>query len=231
MQPYNGLLLVNKPEGLSSFRIVSRVRGILRTASGQKNIKVGHSGTLDPAATGLLILAIGKYTKKMPELIKHNKTYLVEMTLGKVSTTGDKEGDISTVSSNKPSEDEINNSLEHFTGNQMQTPPAFSAIKVNGQRSYDLARKGQKTELKPRPVTIYENKLLSYNYPIANFVSTVSSGTYIRSLVEDIGKELAVGAYMSNLKRTVVGDYNLDDAIPFDELSFEAISKRLITIE
>ncbi len=231
MQPYNGLLLVNKPEGYSSFRVVAQVRGILRAASGQKNIKVGHSGTLDPAATGLLVLAIGKYTKKMPELMKHNKAYLVEMTLGKISSTGDKEGEISFKSNKKPSINEINAVLEQHTGNLLQKPPIFSAIKVNGQRAYKLARQGKEVEIKARPATVFENNLISYKYPVVIFNSKVSSGTYIRSLVEDIGLALGTGAYMSNLKRTVVGEYSLDSAIDVRYASIDTMLKNLITIE
>ncbi len=231
MQPYNGLLLVNKPEGYSSFGIVAKVRGILRLASGQKNIKVGHTGTLDPAATGLLVLAIGKYTKKMPELMKHDKTYLVEMKLGFTSTTGDKEGNITLVSATEPDTTEINKALKNFSGKIMQKPPAYSAVKINGQRAYKLARQGKKVETKSRLITIYSNKLLRYEYPVVCFESTVSSGTYIRSLVEDIGQYLGSGAYMSNLQRTVVGEFNLNSALNIEDLSFESVQKNLITIE
>lgn len=231
MQPYNGLLLIDKPEGYSSFRVVSVVRGILRKASGQKNIKVGHSGTLDPAAAGLLVLAIGKYTKKMPHLIKKPKEYLVEMTLGSVSSTGDKEGEISKINSNNPTKDELRHALIKYSGKLMQVPPKFSAIKINGQRAYKLARKGEDFTPTARPIEIFGNKLVSYDYPVAVFKSHVSSGTYIRTLVEDLGNFLGTGAYMSNLRRTKVGDFILDDAITINDISLDKIVKSLITIE
>ena len=231
MQPYNGLLLINKPEGYSSFRVVSIVRGILRKASGQKNIKVGHSGTLDPAATGLLVLAIGKYTKKMPTLMKQPKEYLVEMALGSISSTGDKEGEVTSVSNKIPNTQDIKSALHKFTGSQMQVPPKFSAIKINGQRAYKLARKGQDFTPDARSIEIYKNTLVSYEYPVAVFESRVSSGTYIRTLVEDLGNYLGTGAYMSNLKRTKVGDYSLEQALSMEDINLEKIEKNIFTIE
>jgi tRNA pseudouridine55 synthase len=231
MQPYNGLLLINKPEGYSSFRVVSIVRGILRKASGQKNIKVGHSGTLDPAATGLLVLAIGKYTKKMPTLMKQPKEYLVEMALGSVSSTGDKEGEVTAVSNKIPNTPDIKSALNKFTGSQMQVPPKFSAIKINGQRAYNLARKGQDFTPDARPIEIYNNTFVSYEYPVAVFESRVSSGTYIRTLVEDLGNYFGTGAYMSNLRRTKVGDYSLEQALSMEDINLEKIEKNIFTIE
>ena len=223
-----GLLLIDKPEGVSSFGVVAKVRGCLRAALGVKKIKVGHTGTLDPAATGLLVLAIGTYTKRVPELIKQDKTYEVTMRLGESSTTGDKEGEITPVSDIIPTEEQIQEALKAFTGNLMQTPPVFSAIKVNGQRAYNLARKGKEVTIEPRPVTIYANRFVSYKYPYVRFVSEVGSGTYIRSLVEDIGKVLNTGAYMSDLRRTKIADFDIATALPLSDVSFETISQHLI---
>jgi tRNA pseudouridine55 synthase len=200
----------------------------LRAKTGIKKIKVGHTGTLDPAATGLLVLAIGSYTKKVPELIKQDKMYEVTMTLGKTSTTGDKEGDISLVSGEQPTREQIEVVLARFTGELMQTPPVFSAIKVNGQRAYDLARKGKEVVLEPRKVSIYTNQLISYEYPTVTFLSHVGSGTYIRSLVEDIGNTLGVGAYMSNLRRTQIGSFTIGDASQLDDLNTENIQRYLV---
>ena len=225
-----GLLLIDKPAGVSSFGVVSKVRGILRAHYGIKNIKVGHIGTLDPAATGLLVLAVGKYTKRVPELIKQDKTYQVTMCLGKTSSTGDKEGEISQVSDMQPSVIDIEEALAQFTGDIMQTPPAFSAIKVNGQRAYKLARDGKAVVIEPRQVTIYANQFVSYNYPEVQFNSEVGSGTYIRSLVEDIGKQLGTGAYMSDLCRTKIGNFAIENAIPLDGLDYSKITNHIQTL-
>jgi tRNA pseudouridine55 synthase len=186
--------------------------------TGKKRFPVGHTGTLDPLATGLLVLMLGSYTKKVPEYTKLDKTYEVTMRLGRTSTTGDEEGEKTEVSDRVPTEDEIRAALKRFEGDIMQTPPAFSAIKVNGQRAYKLARKGEAPQLEPRPVHIESNVLTKYEYPYVHFTSHVSSGTYIRSLVEDIGKHLGTGAYMFALRRTRVGQYTVDDALTIDTL-------------
>lgn len=225
-----GILLVDKPEGISSFGVVAKVRGCARALTRVKKVKVGHSGTLDPAATGLLVIAIGSYTKRIPELIKKDKTYEVTMRLGQTSTTGDKEGKITAVSDTQPMLEQLRDALEAFTGDIMQTPPAFSAIKVNGQRAYDLARKGQEVKLEPRPIKIYSNELTSYNYPVATFTSKVGSGTYIRSLVEDIGEKLGTGAYMSDLRRTQVGQFDVRQAVTLEQITPESLEKHLITL-
>jgi tRNA pseudouridine55 synthase len=210
-----GLLLVNKPREWTSFDVVNFVRRQVANLEGKKpkNTKVGHTGTLDPLATGLLVLLVGKeYTRRATELTKLDKTYEVTMKLGEVSTTGDEEGEKTASSDKQPLQTEIETALQQFTGNIMQTPPAFSAMKVNGQRAYKLAREGKTVELEPRLVTIYGNKLTAYEYPYVKFVSDVGSGTYIRSLVEDLGTALGTGAYMSGLRRTRVGDFNITDA-------------------
>lgn len=237
-----GLLLIDKPAGISSFGVVAKVRWIITQALRQEHstsghcrdtqpnhgqckckVKVGHTGTLDPAATGLLVLAIGRYTKKVPELIKHDKTYEVAMCLGQTSNTGDKEGDIVVSSSRVPSLQEIKSVLAMFTGEKMQTPPAFSAVKINGQRAYELARRGKEVIIEPRPVMIYDNELTDYNYPFVRFTSKVGSGTYIRSLVEDIGTELKTGAYMSDLRRTSIDSFTINNAIQFDTVDYDTI--------
>lgn len=224
-----GYLLIDKPKGISSFGVVARIRWLIKSETGHK-VKVGHSGTLDPSATGLLILAVGSYTKKLSDLIKKDKTYEVTMLLGQTSTTGDAEGEINQISSKKPTEIDIKKALQALEGDIMQTPPAFSAIKINGQRAYSLARKGQMVKLTPRPVKIYSNELTFYKYPTVNFISKVSSGTYIRSLVEDLGKNLGTSAYMSDLRRTKIANYNIEQAKKIEDLNIETISKHLITL-
>ena len=229
----NGILLVDKPKGWTSFDVVAKVRSLLRTVERLevrgKRIKVGHTGTLDPLATGLLVLLIGTYTKKATELTKLDKTYEVEMKLGQTSTTGDEEGQKIVISEQRPVDSEIQSTLKSFVGVIDQTPPAFSAIKVNGQRAYKLARAGKEVKLEPRKVTIYSITDVKYEYPLVKFTAKVSSGTYIRSLVEDIGKKLGTGAYMSNLNRTEVGEFNIKNAQQIKEITPENINKKLLT--
>jgi tRNA pseudouridine55 synthase len=229
----NGILLVDKPVDWTSFDVVNYVRRMVAQIEGKKprNVKVGHTGTLDPAATGLLVLCVGKYTKRVPELIKQDKTYEVELVLGKTSTTGDREGEISEVSSDVPDSTQIDLALPKFVGDIEQTPPIYSAIKINGKRAYELARAGQEVVMQPRKVTIYSIENIEYNYPKVRFTAKVGSGTYIRSLAEDIGRELGVGAYMSNLRRTSVGDANLSQAYSVSDITDELLQKILAATE
>lgn len=220
----DGFLLINKPAGISSFGVVARVRKILTEAQKEPRVKVGHTGTLDPAAKGLMILVIGAYCKRASEFSKQDKTYEVEMTLGAISTTGDVEGDIVQKSAQRPDETEVRMILSKFVGSIYQTPPIYSAIKVNGQRAYKLARAGKEVKIAPRAVTIHSIGKIEYNYPKLSFVTEVSSGTYIRSLVEDVGAELGTGAYMSALKRTKIANYKLEDAIELDNLNAKIIA-------
>jgi len=215
----NGILLVDKPRGWTSFDVVNYVRKIVSGVEDKKpkHVKVGHTGTLDPLATGLLVLLLGDYTKRALELTKLDKTYEVTMKLGANSTTGDEEGEKTKVSDTQPSQTEARKVLKKFTGEVMQTPPAYSAVKVGGQRAYKLARAGKAVEIEPRKVTIHKIELKKYDYPIVEFIAEVSSGTYIRALVEDIGKNLGTGAYMSDLRRTKVGKFDLKDAHQVDE--------------
>lgn len=228
-----GVLLVDKPSGWTSFDVVNYVRKIVAAYEDKKpkNCKVGHTGTLDPLATGLLVLLVGKpYTKRAGELSKLDKTYDVTMKLGETSTTGDDEGEKTSVSALIPGENHIVQALEHFTGRVMQTPPAFSAMKVNGQRAYKLAREGKTVELEARPVMIYRNRPVSYDYPYVNFVSEVSSGTYIRALVEDLGNRLGTGAYMTALRRTRIGSFSIENAVKPDELTPERLIESLMAL-
>jgi tRNA pseudouridine55 synthase len=225
-----GLLLVDKPAQWTSFDVVNYVRRMVAQIEDKKprNVKVGHTGTLDPAATGLLVLCVGKnYTKKVPELIKQDKTYEVELTLGKSSTTGDKEGEILNVNNKQPSIDKINSVISEFVGEIEQTPPIYSAIKINGKRAYDLARAGKEVEMKARKVVIHSINNVTYNYPFVRFETRVGSGTYIRSLAVDIGEKLGTGAYMSNLRRTSIGDDLITNAYPVKDISPEILQKAL----
>lgn len=227
----NGMLLVDKPAGWTSFDVVNKIRRTVQISplneSNKKRFPVGHTGTLDPLATGLLVLLLGKATSHAMQLTKLDKTYEVEMYLGRTSTTGDEEGEKTEVSDHHPSREDVANALKQFEGDQMQTPPAFSAIKINGQRAYKLARSGQAPELAPRPVHIFSIELTAYAYPRVRFTAHVSSGTYIRSLVEDAGKLLGTGAYMSGLRRTRVGRFDIKDAVQVDGLTDEKILAKL----
>jgi tRNA pseudouridine55 synthase len=225
-----GILLIDKPKTWTSFDVVNFVRKIVAAAEGKKpkNTKVGHTGTLDPLATGLLVLVIGKeYTKRAGEFSKLDKTYEVTMKLGETSTTADDEGEKTPIADTIPDQKAVLAALERFTGHIMQVPPQFSAMKVNGQRAYKLARAGKEVALEARPVTIYSNELTNYDYPYVQFTSQVSSGTYIRSLVEDLGTELGTGAYMSDLRRTTIGDWDIKNALELTDITAEDIQKAL----
>lgn len=213
----DGIILINKPANMSSFGVVARVRRQLTQHYGHK-MKVGHTGTLDPFATGLMILVIGKECKNADKYSKLDKTYEATIVLGENSSTGDPEGEVTTASDKKVTQAEIEQVLPQFTGEIVQTPPAFSAIKINGQRAYKLARAGKKVDIPERKVTIYSLEIVSYGYPNLKIRTHVSSGTYIRTLAQDIGEKLGTGAYCSQLNRTSIGQYNLENA---DSSSFE----------
>lgn len=220
----DGIILVDKPAGWTSFDVVAKIRGQIRKETGLKKLKVGHTGTLDPLATGLMIVVVGSFCKRASEFSKLDKVYDVTMKLGENSTTGDGEGIKTKISGSRPTEEALRAVLGHFIGEIMQKPPIYSAIKVNGQRAYKLAREGKTVELTPRLVKIYDITDVEFTYPEVKFTTKVSSGTYIRSLVEDIGKELGTGAYMSALNRTEVGTYNLWAASSIETLTDHGIS-------
>lgn len=206
-----GILLIDKPDGMTSFGVVARVRRVLSQQAGKK-VKVGHTGTLDPFATGLLILCIGKETKNAMSYTKLDKVYEATVRLGQTSTTGDPEGEVTDVSDRQPMQEEISIVLGKFTGEITQRPPIFSAIKIGGRRAYDLARQGKEVEIPERKVMIYSLELVDYAYPEIKIRTHVSSGTYIRSLAQDIGDMLGTGAYCTQLRRTKVADWDVQDA-------------------
>lgn len=225
---FDGYVLIDKEKGWSSFDVVAKVRSLLSQEylnhTGQKKkIKVGHTGTLDPLATGLMIVVVGGYCKRAQEFSKLDKIYEVQMKLGETSTTGDEEGEKTFKSEITPTREELEAALRGFKGEQLQTPPAHSAIKINGQRAYKLAREGKQVQLEPRKITIFSVELQDNDYPYARFTVHVSSGTYIRSLVEDIGKKLNTGAYMSGLRRIKVGQYSIDSSQTIDKISIKHI--------
>ena len=205
------MLLIDKPVGLTSFGVVARVRRKLSNKLGKK-VKVGHTGTLDPFASGLMILLTGKECKNANHYSKLDKSYRATIYLGKTSTTGDIEGEIKDVSNIIPSKEEVEKVVSEFIGEITQVPPIYSAIKIDGKRAYDLARKDKDFEMPSRKVTIYDIKILSYTYPELVIDTKVSSGTYIRTLASDIGDKLKTGAYTKELRRLTVGKYNVKDA-------------------
>ena len=221
MKDGSGIILIDKPTGMTSFGVVARVRRKRSERAGKK-IKVGHTGTLDPFATGLMILVIGKETKNAETYSKLDKVYEATIRLGQTSTTGDPEGEITKVSDLRPTEAEVAEALTKFKGEIQQTPPAFSAIKIDGQRAYKLARAGEVVEMPVRTVTIHSLELISYNYPELRIKAHVSSGTYIRTLAEDIGKVLEVGAYCTQLRRTKIGDWEIKDAKKLSALGIDS---------
>ena len=217
MNPDGEIILIDKPADMSSFGVVARVRRVLSQREGKK-VKVGHTGTLDPFATGLMIILAGKATKRSNEFLKKDKVYEATVMLGKTSTTGDPEGEITeNAVENIPTREDVECAVQKFTGKIMQKVPAFSAVKINGERAYKLARKGQEVATPTREVEIYETEILEYSYPELKIRTHVSSGTYIRTLGEDIGTELGTGAYLTALRRTHTGDYDIKDATTLDQ--------------
>ncbi|HSX47898.1 MAG TPA: tRNA pseudouridine(55) synthase TruB [Candidatus Nanoarchaeia archaeon] len=207
----NGLLLINKPKGITSFDVIRQ----LRRTTGVK--KIGHAGTLDPLATGLMLMLFGTACRKAQQFSKLDKTYVAELTLGFNSSTGDAEGELIAISDRIPTQSELETVLNKFIGEIEQTPSVYSAIKIDGKEAYKYARAGQAVEVPSRKVTINSIELLSYSYPLVKIEADVSSGTYIRSLAEDIGKELGTGAYLSGLERTRVGDFEASEAVDLDQ--------------
>jgi len=226
----NGYILVDKPQGWTSFDVVAKIRGIARAASGNKKIKVGHAGTLDPMATGLLIVLVGSETKNQDSFMKQDKVYEAEITLGATSDTYDAEGNIEKISSIKPTKEKVNEIVNDFIGELEQMPPAYSALKINGKKAYELARAGKPVELKSRKITVYGINDIEYLYPKIKITAKVSSGTYIRSLAHDIGGQLGCGAYLSKLRRTDIAGYKLSKASKIEDISTETIDQKLVSI-
>ena len=212
----DSVLLFDKPAGMTSFGVVARVRRVLSQQLGKK-AKVGHTGTLDPFATGLMIIVTGKECRNAMSYSKLDKVYEATFRLGQTSSTGDPEGELTNVSDLQPPKEAVEAALEQFRGEITQRPPIFSAIKINGRRAYDLARKGEAVEIPERQVTVFSLELLDYTYPDVRIRTHVSSGTYIRSLAVDIGAVLKTGAYCVELRRTRVAEHDVRDALNLEE--------------
>ncbi|MDB5165180.1 MAG: truB [Candidatus Saccharibacteria bacterium] len=211
----NGIILIDKPAGMTSFGVVARIRRVLSEKAGKK-VKVGHTGTLDPFATGLMILVTGTECRNAETYSKLDKVYEATIRLGQTSTTGDPEGEITDVSELQPTNETIEAALTQFRGEIQQQPPIFSAIKIGGQRAYKLARAGKVVDMPVRTVTIHSLELVDYSYPELRIRAHVSSGTYVRTLAEDIGRSLGTGAYCVQLRRIQIANWVVADAKTLD---------------
>lgn len=223
----DGIIVINKEKGYTSHDVVAKLKKKLNIS------KVGHTGTLDPNATGVLPILIGKGTKFSKYLINHDKNYEVELELGTKTETADIEGKI--VEEKDVDEEYVKRNLlqvlKSFEGKQEQHPPIYSAIKKNGKKLYEYARAGEKVEIEARQIEIYTIELLEYEEKNVRFTVSCSKGTYIRSLCEDIANKLNTVGYMKNLKRLQVGNFNIENAICIDNLNLENIDKYVYTLE
>lgn len=211
--PINGWLVLDKPAGMTSTQAVGKVRWLFNAQ------KAGHAGTLDPLATGILPIALGEATKTVPFAVDGAKSYRFTVQWGVETDTDDSQGETVETSDHRPSSDDILDILPQFTGQIMQRPPAFSAIKVDGERAYDLARDGQAVELPPRPITIDRLSLMEQiSADESIFEADCGKGTYVRSLARDMGRELGCCGHITALRRTLVGGFTEDDAVTLDEL-------------
>lgn len=205
------VILINKPLHWTSADVVKKIRNLVK-------VKVGHAGTLDPLATGLLILCTGKFTKKISEYMNREKEYTGTFTLGATTASYDLENEPENVKDfSGVSDDQLQQAAKSFTGEIMQMPPAYSAIKKEGKRAYDLARQGKPVNLEPRRISIREFEMSATHLPVVDFRVVCSTGTYIRSLAHDVGVALACGAYLSKLCRTRIGEYTLDEALTMEQ--------------
>lgn len=229
-QVRNGILNIDKPQGITSHDVVDVIRKLF------PNMKIGHTGTLDPLATGVLPICIGEATKLTNELTSENKTYKVKMLLGVETDTYDVTGKIVFASTVNKDDIYIKERIKRFIGVQEQIPPMYSAIRVNGKRAYSYAREGKSVELKPRKIEIYsiDNIRVDLEKREVEFVVRCSKGTYIRSLVNDIGKKIGCGAIMIELRRIKTGNFDISKSIPlydFLKLSYEDMLSKIISIE
>lgn len=230
-----GIIIINKPKGFTSQDVVSKTKKILNVK------KAGHTGTLDPMATGVLPVLLGNYTKLSKYLIEHNKTYVATIKLGEKKDTGDQEGKTileKFVDKSVLNYENVENILKSFLGKQMQIPPMYSAIKVDGKKLYEYARQGIEVKVEPRDIEIYNIKLLNINIENVEieFEVSCSKGTYIRVLCEDIAEKLNTVGYMSSLKRTLVDKFGVQNAIDFETLeenknNIDFLNKNIFTME
>ena len=214
------VLLFDKPLHWTSFQLVNKVRWLIKKQYGLKKIKVGHAGTLDPLATGLLIICTGKFTKRIENFMGQEKEYTGSITLGATTPSYDLETEIdATFPTEHLTEDKIRESTAQFTGDIQQRPPVFSALKKKGKRLYEFARSGEQVDIPKRTVNIREFEMTTINLPEVHFRVSCSKGTYIRSLAHDFGKALESGAHLSSLRRTRIGDFSIDNCISLQDFT------------
>jgi tRNA pseudouridine55 synthase len=220
----SGVINLNKPQGITSRDAVNQIQRLVRP------LKAGHAGTLDPMATGVLLVCIGDATRLMTLLQERTKTYVTEFTLGQTSDTDDSTGKILQypIPTQLPDHAAIADALKQLTGIVAQVPPAFSAVHVQGQRAYDLARKGTEFSLSSREVVVHSIEILSWQWPLLHLQITCGSGTYIRSIARDLGQLLGCGALMSRLERTAIGEFRIEDAVSPESLQQTSIHDAII---
>jgi tRNA pseudouridine55 synthase len=222
-----GGLLINKPAGITSHDVIYKLRNLPQL----DGIKIGHSGTLDPFATGVLLVLLDGAVRLQDELHLLPKTYTTKITLGAVSDTDDVTGALQNVDIlHKPSQEDIAQALDTIRHQTTQIPPAYSAIKLKGKKMYEYARKGEIIEQKPRNITIYDISLVDYSYPTLTISITCSTGTYIRSIARDIGEMLRTGGYCSQLERTAIGNFAIQKSVQLESIP-ENINSVLISLE
>lgn len=227
--PPVGLLVVDKPVGPSSMGVIRVVRYRLHRG---KRFKVGHAGTLDPLASGVLLVCVGKATKQIASFMNTEKRYLATVDLSAFTSTDDAEGDREEVPVETPPTRGAIEALirDSFIGEIMQAPPAFSAMKVDGRRAYSLARKGKTVELEPRAVQVHAIEVTDYEWPLLTLDIRCGKGTYIRSLARDVGRALGTGGSLAHLRRTAVGSYTIDQAITLDDVPDPLTQEHLLDI-
>ena len=214
----SGIFVINKPKDWTSFDVVAKIRNKLNVK------KVGHTGTLDPKATGVLVLCVGKGTQLVQALTGLDKEYICDITFGFTSNTDDSEGEIKpVVGASEAPISEIENTLKIFTGTFDQMPPDFSAKKIQGKKAYELARKGKEVRLEPAKVTVHTIEILDYKWPVLKLKIHCGKGFYVRSLARDLGKKLGVGGYLSGLERTKVGHFTIESAISIEQADVKTI--------
>jgi len=231
MKTLSGLLTIDKPEGMTSRQTVTRVRNLLRKVGYGRQVKVGHCGTLDPLATGLVVICIGRSTRLVQIIQELPKTYTGTFQLGCVTSTDDCTGEVLSQTDVDPklvTSDRLTDLLHEFTGDIEQVPPKFSAVHVDGKRAYKLARQGRDVELAPRPVQVYRLELTAFKIPEFQLEIECGSGTYIRSLGRDIGERLDCGATMRTLVRSAIGEFTLKNATRPDRLTPENIESLVL---
>ena len=223
----NGILIIDKPQGWTSHDVVAKLRGVCREK------RIGHAGTLDPIATGVLVVFLGRATRAVELCENDNKEYETELLLGTVTNTQDITGEVLERNQVDISEESLRNVLARFVGEQDQIPPMYSAVKIGGKKLYELARKGQSVERKPRSITIHELELLSFQQTKVRLRVSCSKGTYIRTLCHDIGSALGCGGCMLSLRRTRAGKYSLADCVALEKLiaAGEAVAEYLLPVD